>query len=154
MKEQGFDKLLSYVFKTGETYFGHEAKITLHRNNNKPEDLFCNFYYQAFKGPDGKILGVTIISNEITNYVLSKKAIEYKLNEALVKEQASRKEIELEKEKMFKLFMNAPAAITIRNKQNIFEFANDEYLRMVNKTRQFLLLLFSKKVCPSGTITS
>ncbi len=63
--EQGFDKLLLNVYRTGEPFYAYEAPITLVRKGN-PEVVYYNFVYQAQRDLQGKIEGVAIIANEVT----------------------------------------------------------------------------------------
>ena len=63
--EQGFDKLLLRVYKTGEPFYAYETPITLIRNG-KNELMHYTFVYQAQRNVNGKIEGVAIIANEVT----------------------------------------------------------------------------------------
>jgi len=63
--EQGFDKLLLSVYKTGQPVHAYESPVTLLRNGNK-ELVYYNFIYQAQRNVNGEIEGVAIIANEVT----------------------------------------------------------------------------------------
>ncbi len=64
-EEQGFDKLLLSVYKTGEPVFAYESPITLLRNG-KLELMHYTFVYQAQRNVDGEIEGVAILANEVS----------------------------------------------------------------------------------------
>ena len=71
--EQGFEKLLLSVYKTGEPVYAYETPVTLIRNG-KPELMHYTFIYQAQRNVNGEIEGVAIIANEVTQHVeLNKK---------------------------------------------------------------------------------
>ena len=63
--EQGFEKLLLSVYKTGEPVYAYETPVTLIRNG-KPELMHYTFIYQAQRNVNGEIEGVAIIANEVT----------------------------------------------------------------------------------------
>ena len=69
--EQGFDKLLLSVYKTGEPVFAFETPITLVRNAKK-ELMHYTFIYQAQRNMHGEIEGVAILANEVTPQVEAK----------------------------------------------------------------------------------
>ncbi|WP_394993106.1 PAS domain-containing protein [Emticicia sp.] len=63
--EQGFDKILSDVYKTGIPFHAYEAPVSLIRNG-KLEVLHYTFAYQAQRNINGEIEGVAVIANEVT----------------------------------------------------------------------------------------
>ena len=66
--EQGFDKLLLNVYRTGEPFLANETPVTFLRNGvNKI--IYYNFVYQAHRNIDGAIVGVAILANEVTSSV-------------------------------------------------------------------------------------
>jgi two-component system CheB/CheR fusion protein len=73
--EQGFDKLLLNVYKTGEPLYAYETPVTLVRNG-KPELMHYTFIYQAQRNLNGEIEGVAVIASEVTPQVLAKKKLE------------------------------------------------------------------------------
>ncbi len=65
VKEQGFDKLLMEVYKTGNPYYAYETPV-VYKRNGKTETVYYNFFYQAQRGINGIIDGVAIIASEVT----------------------------------------------------------------------------------------
>ena len=65
VKEQGFDKLLLEVYKTGNPYHAYETPV-VYKRNGKTETVYYNFFYQAQRGINGIIDGVVIIASEVT----------------------------------------------------------------------------------------
>ncbi len=63
--EQGFDKLLISVYKTGEPVTAYEYPFTLVRKG-KPKLVYFTFVNQALRNLYGEIEGVAIIANEVT----------------------------------------------------------------------------------------
>ncbi len=72
--EQGFDKLLLSVYKTGTPVQAYEIPVTLIRNGAK-ELVYYNFIYQAQRNVNGEIEGVAIIATEVTPQALLNKKI-------------------------------------------------------------------------------
>ena len=63
--EQGFDKLLLSVYKTGQPFYAYELPATMLRNGIK-EVVYYNFVYQPQRNVNGAIDGVAIIATEVT----------------------------------------------------------------------------------------
>ena len=72
---QGFEELLTQVMTTKEKYVAKERCITLKRGG-KLEKTYINFIYEPYRDLKGCITGVVVVANEITDIVLSRKAIE------------------------------------------------------------------------------
>jgi PAS domain S-box-containing protein len=72
---QGFEAILNGVFTTGETYSAHGVPIMLPRNG-KPEQVFVNFVYEAYKESNGKVSGILAVAIEVTEQIKAKKKIE------------------------------------------------------------------------------
>lgn len=73
--ENGFDKLLRSVYRTGEPVYAYEASITLLRKG-KPELVYYTFVYQVQRNVWGVIDGVAIIANEVTPQAVLHKKIQ------------------------------------------------------------------------------
>lgn len=67
--EQGFDKLLLNVYKTGEPFHAYETPVTLLQNGIK-KTIYYNFVYQVQRNLNGEIEGVAILANEVTTQAL------------------------------------------------------------------------------------
>ena len=63
--EQGFDKLLLSVYKTGVPVQAYEVPVTLLRNGTK-ELIYYNFIYQPQRNVKGEIEGVATIATQVT----------------------------------------------------------------------------------------
>jgi two-component system CheB/CheR fusion protein len=63
--------LIDEVFTTGIPFHGYEVLVPLYRNG-KLEDAYFNFVYQPYLEADRTILGITVISYEVTEHVIAK----------------------------------------------------------------------------------
>ncbi|RWY55565.1 PAS domain-containing sensor histidine kinase [Mucilaginibacter gilvus] len=75
IKDQPFVALLQGVYNTGVTHYGHEARVTLVRDN-VPGQYYFNFVYQAITDTDGSIGGIMVVATEVTEQVLSRRKLE------------------------------------------------------------------------------
>ncbi len=73
--EQGFDKLLLEVYKTGIPFFAYEQAVDLVRDGAM-ETMYYNFVYQPQRNVNGKIEGVAVIATEVSNQALLHEKIE------------------------------------------------------------------------------
>ncbi len=116
--EQGFDKMLLSVYKTGEPVYAYETPITLIRNG-KPELVYYNFNYQAQRNLNGVTEGVAVIANEVTSQAL--------LN---LKIKASEEQFRL-------LVLQAPVAICVLRGENyIIEVINESMIEIWDRTME------------------
>ena len=77
MEGQGIVTLLKNVYTTGESYSGKEVLFQVDvTGNGEFEDIYSTFIYQPFRGVDGEIEGVFVISMDVTEAVKSRKKIE------------------------------------------------------------------------------
>ncbi|MBC7382430.1 MAG: PAS domain-containing protein [Bacteroidia bacterium] len=114
--EQGFEKILLNVYKTGEPYYAYETPVTLIKNG-KPELMHYTFVYQAQCNADGEIEGVAVIASEVTPQV--------ELN----------KKIKASEEKFRLLVLQAPVAICIlRGEDYLIEVVNEKMFEMWDRT--------------------
>lgn len=74
-RDQGFENLLDGVFTTGETYTAHAAPVRLPRGG-KVEIAYINFIYEAYREPDGEIIGVMAVALDVTEQVVARKKVE------------------------------------------------------------------------------
>ena len=72
--EQGYDKILLNVFKTGIPFFAYEQSVDMIRHGKK-ETGFYNFIYQPQRNVNGKIEGVAVIANEVSTQAIINKRI-------------------------------------------------------------------------------
>lgn len=72
---QPFVDLIQNVYKTGETYYGHEEKVNL-IVNGKLQSFYFNYTYKAVRNKAGEIYGVHEMAIDVTSQVLAKKALE------------------------------------------------------------------------------
>ncbi len=74
-KDQGFEQLLDGVYNTGETYVAQGIPINLPRNE-KIEQIYVNFVYEAYREDEGSITGVIAVATDVTHQVISRRKIE------------------------------------------------------------------------------
>lgn len=119
VREQGFIELLNNVRNTGKPFVGQEMPIQLDRNGNgKLEEAFLNFVYQPLFGSDGsgKVESIFAHVVDVTEQV------------------RARQTIELQRQRLQELFMNAPAGIAVlRGPNHIFELANPPYMQLAGR---------------------
>ncbi|NIJ52966.1 ATP-binding protein [Dyadobacter arcticus] len=75
VKGQGFEKLFSDVYASGERYTAFEASVMLQRNGAL-ETAYVNFVYEALRENDGSISGVMAVAVEVTEQVVARRKIE------------------------------------------------------------------------------
>lgn len=74
LKDQGIYELLVRVMESGESYAGNEFEVKIIRNGRE-ETAYFNFVYSPFSEQD-RITGVTVIANEVTDLIVSRKSVE------------------------------------------------------------------------------
>ncbi|MDQ6762508.1 MAG: PAS domain-containing protein, partial [Bacteroidota bacterium] len=118
--EQGLGKLLHQVYLTGEPNYGYELPVYIMRNGVK-ELSYYTFVYQPQRNVNGDIDGVAVIANEVTPQAIFN--LKIKENEARFRS----------------LVQQAPVAMIILkgNDYNV-EIANDTYLQIVEKGKDFI----------------
>ena len=57
---QGFDELLTNVFKTGEPFIAQEIPVTFVRHG-KPEQIYANLLYEPFRNEKNEIEGIVAV---------------------------------------------------------------------------------------------
>jgi PAS domain S-box-containing protein len=74
-KGQGLEELLHRVFTTGQPFVANELPVVLVRNG-RSETVYQNFVYEPYRDSDGKILGVLVITIDVTSQVVARQKIE------------------------------------------------------------------------------
>jgi PAS domain S-box-containing protein len=72
---QGFEYLLHRVYTTGEAYSAPGIPVKLPRDG-KPELVFVNFVYEAYRDLSGNIAGIIAVATEVTEQILEQQKIE------------------------------------------------------------------------------
>ncbi|PTQ96537.1 PAS domain S-box-containing protein [Mucilaginibacter yixingensis] len=65
---QGLELVIQNVYETGETFYASEMPVSLLRHG-KPEVVYQNFVYKAYRDTSGKIAGVFAITIDVTAQV-------------------------------------------------------------------------------------
>ncbi|NNC18993.1 PAS domain-containing protein [Corallococcus exiguus] len=91
LNEQGQVAQLEAVYRTGETYRGHEVPMRLGRDvgQDAPEGYF-NLTFQPLRNAEGKVDGIVSVSWEVTEQVLARRRIEALAAELKEREQQFR----------------------------------------------------------------
>ena len=77
LEGQGIFELLDGVYQTGIPYIGTARKVILNRGaGGHPEDTYFDFIYQPMRDAAGRVDGVLIHGNDVTQQVLSRQEIE------------------------------------------------------------------------------
>lgn len=107
------EEILLNVIHTGIPYYGNEFKVKLKRQGLVKWAYF-NFVYQALRDHEGKIDGVIVVANEVTELIEAKHA-------------------QLETERKFRqMVMSSPVAMTIfRGNDHVIELANHQMLNTI-----------------------
>jgi hypothetical protein len=69
VQSQEFKDLLTDVYNTGKPYVGKEMAAHFFRNGQY-ETAYFNFTYEPFRDNSGEVIGVTVVSIEVTDLVL------------------------------------------------------------------------------------
>ncbi len=67
-KNQGFDNLLQKVFTTGEKFTAFGIPLILTKNG-KPQKIYVNLVYEAYRETDGSISGIVEVVSNVTEQV-------------------------------------------------------------------------------------
>ena len=77
MEMRAFAKLLDEVYQSGQPYVGHEMKAFLNRSGGGLSDeSYWDFVYQPIRNAGGEIEGILVHGVDVTERVLSRRAIE------------------------------------------------------------------------------
>lgn len=119
--DQGFDKLLTKVYKTGLEHVDEEA-LFYNSNNGVQEQMYIKFIYQPLYEENGVISGVIVLAHDVTQQV------------------TARKKVEESEAKFRNLIRQAPIGIVVLKGQDlVIDTANDVYASIVGKTREGLI---------------
>lgn len=77
--KEGFEALLTHVYRTGETYTAYGAPVTLYRNDTT-ELAYVHFVYEAFREGDGSITGVMVVAVDVTKEIIARQKLEQSEN--------------------------------------------------------------------------
>lgn len=70
--DQGFLMKLDEVFETGKPYIGEDLPVTLQEHPRLPKRTrYLDFVYQPITGKDGKVVGIFVQGNDVTNRKLA-----------------------------------------------------------------------------------
>lgn len=92
-RDQGLEEVMGEVYRTGKTFTANEMPVHLIRDG-KPDTVYQNFVYEAYRDSDGKILGVLAISIDVTPQVLARQLIEQTVEERTAALAAVNKELQ------------------------------------------------------------
>jgi len=81
LASQGIFDLLDHVYRTGETYFAHDALVYLEQAGQLTPGYY-NFIYQATRDAAGTVDGILNFAYEVTDQVLARQRVQT-LNEEL-----------------------------------------------------------------------
>jgi hypothetical protein len=121
-KEEGFFDLLQKVYFTGEAEHGMKVPATL-LDDGKSRTLYFNFTYQPLRNSRGEVTHVMVIAHDVTEQVLSRKAME-----------ETRAETERQKRLYEAVTASTPDLIYVFDLDYLFIYANEALLTMWGKT--------------------
>ncbi|RNI22061.1 PAS domain-containing sensor histidine kinase [Rufibacter latericius] len=146
LKDKPVDEIIRKVYQTGETFEGKEVLIPVARYEGQtPEDIYWNFIYQALYDEKGHVNGILIFALDVTGFVQARaeaeksSAVLQMLNRELEERverrtkawQSSQSLAEKQKQRLERLFTDAPAAICILDGPNlVFELVNPIYQQL------------------------
>jgi PAS domain S-box-containing protein len=77
----GYEELLAGVLATGEPHVAHEMPAQHDRNGHR-ETVYWNFVYLPVREADGRVSGVMVVANEVTEQVAARQQVQH-LNQQL-----------------------------------------------------------------------
>ncbi|MBC7407352.1 MAG: PAS domain-containing protein, partial [Arcicella sp.] len=118
--EQGFDKLLLSVYRTGESILGNEVPVTFYRKGTK-EIIYYNFVYQAQRNVHGEIEGVATIATEVTSQA--------ELNKKIKESEEQFRNVWLQSPNIF---------VILKGPEMVIDFVNEPLLRSWGRTNDIV----------------
>jgi signal transduction histidine kinase len=107
--DSGVVALLDHVYQTGETYYGYELPLLIAQPDGSHQQMYFTFTYQALR-ENGEIVGISTFAYNVAEQVLA------------------RQREEIARQRMERLFMEAPAAICILSGPDLmYELVNPGY---------------------------
>ena len=68
-------ELLDKVFRSGEAFVGKQMRVEFERQQGQPADeVFINFVFQPIFGDDGRVVGIFIDGNDVTDHVRAERS--------------------------------------------------------------------------------
>jgi hypothetical protein len=118
MKDQPFPKLLSNVYKTGETFIATEAPAYLATRGN----VYVDFSYKALHNEHGEIDSILVQAADVTEKVVSKQKLIHS------------------KESLKNTILKAPVAMCIlRGPDHVVEIANEKMIELWGTTNDAVI---------------
>ena len=72
---QLYVELLDKVFQSGEPFVGKQMRVEFERRSGQPlEEVFINFVFQPIHGDDGRVVGIFIDGNDVTDHVSAERS--------------------------------------------------------------------------------
>ncbi len=115
LRSQGIKELYDTVMRSGMPYYGQEREVHMNRTNKSVKG-FYNFVYQPSLDHEGRVTGIVVVVNEVTEKVLAAKRME--VQELMVRD----------------LLLTAPAFIcTLSGPDHVYELINERYQALFGK---------------------
>jgi hypothetical protein len=76
VSKQGFEELLSHVYKTGDTYKAFGIPLKTSDNKGGTKTIYIDFVYEPYREADNRISGIIVVAIDVTEQALSRKIIE------------------------------------------------------------------------------
>jgi len=111
--------LFERVFTTGIAQTSYEQPTTIHRHG-RSEQVYWNTVFEPQRGPDGQVSGLFTIGTEVTEQVRARQQVEQlnheletRVQERTHEAEAARAEAEEQRNRLQRLFGQAPAQINL-----------------------------------------
>lgn len=131
--------ILARVFQTGEPYYDGELETWVDiTNSGQLEKRYFNVFFQATRDSQGYIDGILNFSVDVTELVVARQQVqelneqlERKITERTQEAQLAQAEAVRHRQRLERLFMQAPAAICILGGPDlVFELVNPRYQQL------------------------
>lgn len=117
---QGYFELLDGVFSTGQPFVGREMRAEIEDGTGGRRAGYFDFVYQPTRGADGKIRGIAVYANEVTEFVEARQ----KLADALDREKHLRAMAEDSEARFRAMFDSMPQLGWTARPDGFIEFYN------------------------------